>query len=532
MGCGSQKATEIKEVKKEKVVVETEMDLNESKEEKLLTLKEMLEYTEEQLEEFKRTEKQQIEEKEEEIQEDISVNEKENIEDIQLEVNNNIEELEQSDENQLDINYNEEQLEESKKNKKKRKKIDKKKPFIITEMTTDPQKVKIIINACSFCDEYMMPIWCQEDTFIKFKVEGKWRIDKLCEYTNSKGILSSHTGGFNIGALLGRVGKGDNFVVYDQGAIYIKKEGPLFLRQNLPKRVKIQPEGKLEVTIFDGIYMDIRDINDKIGWIENGTIENNNEDENNENGECTNKENYNSNNSSKKINKGGNNKKITEKELEKKLRTYTNNLRMNPSMFYEKYLSFNKSLIMTKKYLDKLNKKQRNPLDENDICYNYIKEYFELPKQKQLRKNSNKNNITQRLKKLDEDIEFFFSDKYGYKIKVKSKLTQRNNPVEIITLYLLDKKYRSYIFSDYSKFLTFKIYKDFFNQSSLIISAIILENENNDENNNSFDDNENNNNYDEYDENNEDENNKNENGNNEMNEKENNENNNDENIEN
>ena len=304
------------------------------------------------------------------------------------------------------------------------------------------------------------------------------------------------------------------------------------MRQNLPKRVKIQPEGKLEVTIFDGIYMDIRDINDKIGWIENGTIENNNEDENNENGERTNKENYNSNNSSKKINKGGNNKKITEKELEKKLRTYTNNLRMNPSMFYEKYLSFNKSLVMTKKYLDKLNKKQRNPLDENDICYNYIKEYFELPKQKQLRKNSNKNNITQRLKKLDEDIEFFFSDKYGYKIKVKSKLTQRNNPVEIITLYLLDKKYRSYIFSDISKFLTFKIYKDFFNQSSLIISAIILENENNDENNNSFDDNKNNNNYDEYDENNEDENNKNENGNNEINEKENNENNNDENIEN
>ena len=511
MGCGSNKATEIKEVKKENVVLQTEMDLNEPKkeeeekkeeekeeekkeeeEEELLMLKEILEYTIEELEEFKRKEKQEmqnkqeIEEKEEEIQEDINAKEEENLEDNILYSNDNIDREGQLEENQLEINNNLEKLENNN-NNKKRKKLDKKKPFIIMEITTDPPKVKIIINACSFCDEYMMPIWCQKDTFIKFKVEGKWRIDKLCEYTNSKGILSNQTGGFNNGALLGRVGYGESFVVYDKQAILIKKEGPLFLRQNLPKRINLQPEGKLEVTIVDGIYMDIKEINDKIGWIENGTIESNNEDDKDENNE-----NNNSNNKSKKIYKGGNKKKMTEKELEKKLRTYINNLRMNPSMFYEKYLSFNKSLIITKKYLDKLNKKHITSLVENDICYNFIKEYFELPKQKELQKNSNKNNIIQKLIKLDEDIQFFFSDKYGYNIKVKSKLTQKDNPVEIITLFLLDEKYRPYIFSNKSKFLTIKIFNNFLNQTNLIISAIILDDKNN--NNNDYNENNNNNN--------------------------------------
>jgi hypothetical protein len=82
-------------------------------------------------------------------------------------------------------------------NKNNKKNIITKKPYIISDIQTTPyKKIKIIINACSFYDEYMMPIWCPKNEYIKFKVEGKWRIDKLYDYTDSKGIPSNHSKGF------------------------------------------------------------------------------------------------------------------------------------------------------------------------------------------------------------------------------------------------------------------------------------------------------------------------------------------------
>ena len=38
-----------------------------------------------------------------------------------------------------------------------------------------------------------MPIWCPKDAYIKFKVKGEWRIDKLYQYTTSKGLPSNNT---------------------------------------------------------------------------------------------------------------------------------------------------------------------------------------------------------------------------------------------------------------------------------------------------------------------------------------------------
>jgi len=128
----------------------------------------------------------------------------------------------------------------SRKNKKKIN-LGKKKPFIISEVETSPfKKVKILINACSFCEEYMMPIWCPKDVYIKFRVKGKWRIDKNYEFTDSRGFPSNSGLGFNYGAMIGRIGLGDKFLVEDEAAILAKKEGPLFMRQNLPKKNKIR----------------------------------------------------------------------------------------------------------------------------------------------------------------------------------------------------------------------------------------------------------------------------------------------------
>ena len=356
----------------------------------------------------------------------------------------------------------------NRKNKSK-KNLGKKKPFIISEVETSPyKKVKILINASYFCEEYMMPIWCPKDVYIKFRVKGKWRIDKNYEFTDSRGFPSTSCLGFNFGAMIGRIGLGDKFVVEDEAAILAKKEGPLFLRQNLPKKIKLEPEGNLEITVYDGEYMKIEEINERIGWKESGTF--NKDKESNKNNENSSDTNVGESNSSIKIKKNNkNNNENDAQELEKKMRIYLNNLRLNPSLFYEKYINFNQSLIWTKKYLDKKKYNEITALEENETCYNYLSEYFELPNQK---KFLYKNNLSEYLSKVDEDVGFFLCEQVSKVVKVKSKITQKDNPYEIIVQFLLDKKYRSYIFDEHSQFLTIKFFKNFFNKSSLVIMAI------------------------------------------------------------
>ena len=519
MGCSNQKNVEVKDDKKEEGKVNEEedamnnlqnMNVEEPKEEEKQQLEEMSlekanvdlnqeneqeepkeqennfeigaekeneeeekkeEVEEKKEEEYENNEEEKHNSQEEDIQEDIEMNQEDNLDYQELELNNKSGPNEKKSEELTGSANNLRSKNMSKgkgnKNKNKNNKIkSEKKPFIISEIQSSPyKKVKILVNACSFTEEYMMPIWCPKDVYIKFRVEGKWRIDKQYDYTDSKGMPSSHSAGFNYGALVGRIGLGKKFIVADEGAILSEKEGPLFLRQNLPKKMQLEPEGKLEVTVYDGEYKEIEEINNLIGWKENGSIENNNNGNNKER-----------NNTNKK--KSNNDIEKENKDLEKKLRNYFNNLRMNPSMFYEKYISFNQSLIWTKKYLDKTQSHDKNPLAENETSYNFIADYFNSPNQKEIQKTVNKNNLAQYLLKMDEDIGYFLYDQVGMPAKVKSKITQRDIPNEIIIQFLLDKKYRPFIFDEKSQFLTIKIFKNFFNKSTLIIVAIFMEKEN------------------------------------------------------
>ena len=133
----------------------------------------------------------------------------------------------------------------TKNNNKNKKNTSIIKPFEISipdNDDSDYQKIKITINACAFIDEYMMPIWCNKNNYIKFIVEGKWKIGKLYEFTDSKGMPSNQSSGFNFGALIGRVGleqkKSITFVVGNDSCIFIKEEGPFFLRRHLPKKIE------------------------------------------------------------------------------------------------------------------------------------------------------------------------------------------------------------------------------------------------------------------------------------------------------
>ena len=341
-------------------------------------------------------------------------------------------------------------------NRKSINKKRKKKPFIISVIEDSTfKKIQIIINACSFLEEYTMPIWCPKDAYIKFKVKGEWRIDKLYQYTTSKGLPSNNTGGFGYGALVGRIGNNNKFVIVDDKAVAVKEEGPLYLKQLLPKHMKIEPEGKLEVNVYDGEYMEIEEINNRIGWKENNPV--NNDENNNENRE----------------------NKLSEKEreeidrtnFEKKLRNNLNNLRMNPLQFYEQYICKSKNIKKTITYLEKLTALGLSALNQNEDYYNSILNYIKSINQNNIKGN----NCIEFISRMEGEIEYFIYDSFGKAVKVKCKLTQKTMPIDIIIHCFLDKKFRFYIFNRRSKDLTVNIVKNFYKDFSLVIIAFTFE---------------------------------------------------------
>ena len=346
-------------------------------------------------------------------------------------------------------------------NKKSINRKRKKKPFTVSVFEDSSfKKIQIIINACSFLEEYTMPIWCPKDSYIKFKVKGQWRVDKLYPYTGSKGLPSNNKGGFGYGALVGRIGNNNKFVVLDEKAIAVKEDGPLYLKQLLPKNLKVEPEGKLEVNVYDGEYLEIEEINRRIGWKENNTINNdeNNKEQNNE-----------------KILNEKEREEMEKINFEKKLRNNANNLRMNPLQFYEQYICKSKNVKDTKKYLEKISDFNLSALNQNEDYYNSLLDYFKLIEQNNSKGSAIKNNFIDFITRMEEEIEYFLFDSFGKVVKVKCKLTQKTKPIDIIIHCFLDKKYRFYIFNKRSKDLTVSILKNFYKDFSLIVMAFTFE---------------------------------------------------------
>ena len=259
----------------------------------------------------------------------------------------------------------------------------------------------------------------------------------------------------------------DNFLVANEAAFFVKEEGPLFLRPNLPKNMKINPEGKLEVFVYDGDYMSIPDINEKIGWLENATIVGEKSERSK-----TKSPNKNKANIIELI-------ELNEKEIENALIKNINNLRMNPSMYYEKYISFNTNYLWTKEYLYNIKIPPKMPLKEDEEIYNFLTNYAKsfIP---EYIKKINKINLKENLTKMNESLSNYIEDNVPLSniVRVKCKLTQKENPIDIIVQYLLDKQYRKSIFNQYSKRITVKITKNFFNDFSLVIMTIILDRDN------------------------------------------------------
>ena len=326
---------------------------------------------------------------------------------------------------------------------KPKKKKNEKAPYIILENITDPYSMlSVMIFAYSLKDEIMLPIWVEKNKYLKFKVTGKWCIDPKYEYTDSTGMPSSGTMQFNYGGLIGRINDEEPFLVYDELTQLTKKGGPLYLKMNLPKNLNIRPQGSLNLSIFDGTYMEISEINKKIGWKESN-------------------ENY---------------ENINPSDIEKEVANYINNLRLNPKLFYEKYIQNNQNLTLTEEYLKKIAKNERSELVIDDECYQSLSKYLSNSVTKDNLKNIHKNNAKTFIKKFEKNIYSFFLGNMEDNPIINCKLTKKNKPLDICIQYLLDVDFRNNIFDENSQSFAIKFLNNIYKDLHLLIFILIKKN--------------------------------------------------------
>ena len=256
-------------------------------------------------------------------------------------------------------------------------------------------------------------------------------------------MASPHTINFNYGALVGRIGSGESFMISGEEFSYItKNEGPLYLRINLPKKLKVSPEGTMEVRIYDGTVMPIEEIYEKIGW----------------------KEDY------MKY-------ELTEpSEIENILINTFNNLRMNPILFYEKNIrDSSRYIIWTKDFLKQKTNDELRPFSVNDKCYILLND------------SRDKNNVKTKLVKQTiniflEELQDYLCNTIRYELQcnigINCKFTKKKEPVDICVQFLLDNKFREYIFDSNYNSIAVKFIENYFGESHLVVLAILRENNN------------------------------------------------------
>ena len=330
----------------------------------------------------------------------------------------------------------------------------KKEPYTISTLESDLFNIIIIkLNACSFLTEYLIPIWFNGNTYIKFVTKGKWRIDKKYEFTDSAGKPSSNTLKFNYGALIGRIGSGDAFLIAPNEFTYFnEKEGPLYLKMNLPKNINVNPEGAIEIKVFDGNLMDVGEIYERIGW--------KSKDMKYDNDIST--------------------------EIENELTNDFNNLRMNPILFLDKIIKtggYNK--IWTEQFL----KQMKNNNDNNDILpfsinnnlYIYLHNYVGL-NYEYIKKNITNRDVNKFLRSLEEKININIKDEFCCNNATNCRISKKNSSLDVCMQYLFDIKFRKKIFNKEYNSIAIKVIEELLEDSFLIILVIMKEENNDNEN--------------------------------------------------
>ena len=320
----------------------------------------------------------------------------------------------------------------------------KKEPYTISKLDSDSFNIIIIkINACSFLTEYLIPIWFNSNTYIKFVTKGKWRIDKKYHFTDSTGKPSSNILKFNYGALVGRIGSGPAFVITpNEFTFYSEKEGPLYLKMNLPKNVNVNPEGTMEVKVFEGNLMNIEEIYERIGWKSKDMKYDNN----------------------------------ISTDIENELTSDFNNLRMNPILFYEKIIKTSNNKIWTEQFLKQMKMNNDNngilPFNINNNLYIYLHNYIGL-NYEYILKNIAKRDTNKFLRDFEEKIHLNIQDEFCCENATNCRISKKYNSLDICMQYLFDIKFRKKIFNkDYTS-IAVKVIEEFLEDSYLIILVIM-----------------------------------------------------------
>jgi len=319
--------------------------------------------------------------------------------------------------------------------------------FTIKTIEDGEYIIKVVtMNIPSFISEYLIPIWFEKGKYLKFKTEGKYRINNNFEYHDSSGISSSMK--FNYGAIVARIGSGEPFVLPSKEFIYFSEvEGPLYIKINFPKNVIIKPEGKLIIKIYDGKLMAKNEIYAKIGWKE------------------------------KELKYKHANSKVIENELT----IFLNNLRMNPILFYESYVKDdNLKKTWTGEFLENMGKNNDTNgikhFSVNNNLYEIIQDYIES---KYDQKKLTKKNSIENMKDLQKFLDLYLKEKINQDIIINCKIIKKSEMKHICLQYLYDKDFIPNIFNNEYNSIAVNVKDDIFDDFYLIILAITKE-ENND----------------------------------------------------
>lgn len=135
----------------------------------------------------------------------------------------------------------------------------------ITETLTRSDFIRFEIKASNV--HQMIPIWIEADSSISFSVAGSWGFEEKEELFTSVGCEDFQERPLNMlfGCLVGYIGKGPFFTVYNGLTIESAQRGPLYMFQN-NGLYSVTPKGYLEVEIRGGYPKSVYEIEKILGW--------------------------------------------------------------------------------------------------------------------------------------------------------------------------------------------------------------------------------------------------------------------------
>ena len=138
----------------------------------------------------------------------------------------------------------------------------------IEEYTRGGPFLEIEVKANRY--DAIYPIFIPDNQEIEFKVSGKWNINSKIN-CDCKGVITknfSNDKKFNDGALIGRIIKGEEFLIYDGLKYVSKNRGALILKMFLNNFwSEEKPFGSLKLKIKGGEKIEsLTKLEEKIGW--------------------------------------------------------------------------------------------------------------------------------------------------------------------------------------------------------------------------------------------------------------------------